>query len=497
MGFTQIPLGQLLDVLPSAVISGRVDRPILGIESDYRKVKPGDLFVATRWGVSDGHDRVKEAIRGGATALVLERAVPLEGHEVTTIVVQNSRQALARLASRFHGDPSQHLILIGVTGTKGKTTTCHLVKSIFDHAGLPAGLMGTAGCEIGGQLREVPRPAFTTPMPTDLHRFLAQMVQAGQEAVALEVTSQALALDRLHGLPFAGAVFTNLGRDHLEVHGSQEAYFTAKASLFEALPVDGRPRAIINVDDPWGRRLLARSKATPLTYGSRTDATVRLAAAELSTSGSRLRVQTPQGEAHIELSLLGRLHSLNAVAALAVGLAWQLPIEVIRRGLESVKAVPGRFEPIHAGQRFLVIVDYAYSPDSLERVLRAARPLTRDRLILVFGCEGERQPKQRPVMGAIAAQLADLCIVTADNPRHEDPEAIARDIVAGMGPAAHYQIICDRREAISFAVEQAREGEIVMIAGKGHETVQLIGDETIHFDDRAIAREALRKRYPP
>lgn len=191
------------------------------------------------------------------------------------------------------------------------------------------------------------------------------------------------------------------------------------------------------------------------------------------------------------------LHSFNALAALAVGLAWQLPVEVIRRGLESVKAVPGRFEPIQAGQRFSVIVDYAYSPDSLERVLRVARPITRDRLILVFGCEGERHLEQRPVMGAIAAQLADLCIVTADNPRHEDPGAIARDIVAGMGSAAHHQIICDRREAISFAVEQAREGEIVVIAGKGHETVQLIGDETIHFDDREVAREALRKRYSP
>ncbi len=490
-------LGELLDVLPAAVISGRVDRTILGIESDSRRVKPGDLFVATRWGVSNGHDQVMEAIRGGATALVLERAVSLEGHEITTILVQNSRQALARLASRFYGDPAQHLLLIGVTGTKGKTTTCHLIKAIFDHAGLPAGLIGTAGCEIGGQIIEVPRPAFTTPMPADLHRFLAEMVQAGQKAVALEVTSQALALDRLSGLPFAGAVFTNLGRDHLEVHGSQEAYFTAKASLFEALPVDGRPRAIINVDDPWGRRLLDRSNATPLTYGSRADATVRLAAAELSTTGTRLRVRTPHGEVHLELSLLGRLHSLNALAALAVGLAWGLPVAVIRRGLEAVKAVPGRFEPIHAGQPFSVLVDYAYSPDSLGRVLQAARPLTGGRLLLVFGCEGERHPAQRPVMGAIAAQFADLCIVTADNPRHEDPEAIARDVVAGMGATAPYHVIVDRQEAIAFAVEQAREGEVVVIAGKGHETVQLIGDETLYFDDREVARGALRKRYPP
>ncbi len=485
-------LSQLLDALPAALISGRVDRNIRGIESDYRRVKPGDLFVATRWGVSDGHDQVKEAISGGATALVLEREVPLESQDITTIFVPNSRQALARLASRFHGDPAQQLIIIGVTGTKGKTTTCHLIKSIFDHAGLPAGLIGTASCDIGGQIREVPRPAFTTPMPTDLHRFLAEMVQAGQKAVALEVTSQALALDRLHGLPFALAVFTNLGRDHIEFHGSEEAYFRAKASLFEALPADERPRAIINIDEPWGRRLLDRSNAKPMTYGSRADATVRLATAEIRNTGSQIRVQTPHGEVHIKLSLLGMLHSFNALAALAVGLAWQLPVEVIRRGLESVKAVPGRFEPIQAGQRFSVIVDYAYSPDSLERVLRAARPLTRDRLILVFGCEGERHCEQRPVMGAIAAQLADLCIVTADNPRQEDPGAIARDIVAGMGSAAHHQIICDRREAISFAVEQAREGEIVVIAGKGHETVQLIEDETIHFDDREVAREALR-----
>lgn len=496
-GVAQMLLGQLLDALPGAVISGRVDLNILGIESDSRRVKPGDLFVATRWGVSDGHDRVREAIKGGATALVLEREVPLEGQEITTIFVPNSREALARLASRFYGDPGQDLLIIGVTGTKGKTTTCHLIKSVFDHAGLPAGLIGTAGCHIGGQIREVPRPAFTTPMPADLHRFLAEMVKAGQKAVALEATSQALALERLHGLPFAGAVFTNLGRDHIEFHGSEEAYFAAKASLFESLPCDERPRAIINVDDPWGRRLLQRSTAKAMTYGSHADATVRVAAAEIRRDGSRIRVHTPQGEVALELSLLGALHCLNAVAALAVGLAWGLPVEGIRRGLESVHAVPGRFEPIRTGQPFSVIVDSAYSPDSLAQVLRAARPLSENRLILVFGCEGERRSEQRPLMGAIAAQFADLCILTADNPRHDNPEAIARDIVAGMGVTTPHHIIRDRREAIGFAVEQAREGEVVLITGKGDETVQLIGDETSYFNDGEIAIEALRNRYPP
>lgn len=490
-------LAQLLDALPTAVVSGRLDLNILGIESDYRRVKPGDLFVATRWGVSDGHDRVQEAVRGGATALVVERDVPLEGQAITTIFVPNSRQALARLASRFYGDPAQLLLIIGVTGTKGKTTTCHLMKAIFDHADLPAGLIGTAGCYIGGQIREVPRPAFTTPMPADLHRLLAEMVNAGQKVVALEVTSQALALERLHGLPFAGAVFTNLGRDHIEFHGSEEAYFAAKASLFESLPRDERPRAIINVDDPWGRRLLARSTAKAMTYGSHAEASVRVVAAELRHTGSRVRVYTPQGEVALELSLLGRLHCLNAVAALAVGLAWGLPVEDIRRGLESVRAVPGRFEPIRAGQPFSVIVDSAYSPDSLAWVLRAARPLTDGRLILVFGCEGQRHPEHRPLMGAIAAQFADLCILTADNPRHEDPQAIARDIVVGMGTTAAHRVIGDRREAIMFALEQARDGEVVLITGKGDEAVHFIGDEPTYFDDREIAREALRSGYRP
>lgn len=487
-------LADLLDALPAAVISGRVDQDILGIESDCRRVKPGDLFVAARWGVSDGHDRVREAISAGATALVLEREVPLVSREITTIFVRNSRQALARLASRFHGDPAQHLSIIGVTGTKGKTTTCHLIKSVFDHAGLPAGLIGTAGCDIGGQIREVPRPAFTTPMPADLHRFLAEMVTAGQKAVVLEVTSQALALDRLYGLSFAGAVFTNFGRDHIEFHGSEEAYFAAKASLFDSLRADERPRAVINLDDPWGRRLLARSHAKPMTYGRHADATVRLAAAEIRSAGSRIHVHTPQGDVQIQLSLLGPLHSVNAVAALAVGLAWGLPMEAIRRGLESVNAVPGRFEPIDAGQPFWVVVDSAYSPDSLEQVLRAARSLTRERLILVFGCEGERRREQRAVMGAVAAQCADLSILTADNPRREDPEAIARDIVAGMGGAAH-QIICDRREAIAGAVGQAGDEEIVVIAGKGDEAGQLLGDETIHWDDREVVRDVLQRRY--
>ncbi len=487
-------LSQLLDALAAASVSGRVDRDILGIESDYRRVKPGDLFVAARWGVSDGHDRVKEAVSAGAKAVVLEREVPSEGQDITRILVDNSRQALARLASRFHGDPARGLMIIGVTGTKGKTTTCHLIKSIFDQAGLPAGLIGTAGCDIGGELRVVPPPAFTTPMPTDLYRFLAEMVNAGQKAVALEVSSQALALDRLHGLPFAAAVFTNLGRDHIEFHGSEEAYFRAKASLFQSLPADDRPRAIINIDDRWGRRLLERTPAKAMTYGSHPDAAVRLVAAEITTNGSRMLIQTPRGAVDIALSLLGMLHSFNALAAFAVGLAGQLPVEIIRRGLESVKTVPGRFEPVHAAQDFSVLVDYAYSPDSLERVLRAARTITRARLILVFGCDGERRLQERPVMGAIAARLADLCTITADNPRHEDPEAIARDIVAGMGSAAHHQIIPDRRQAISFAIEQARAGDVVLIAGKGHETVQLIGDESLHFDDREIAREALQKR---
>ncbi|MCK5381929.1 MAG: UDP-N-acetylmuramoyl-L-alanyl-D-glutamate--2,6-diaminopimelate ligase [Candidatus Latescibacteria bacterium] len=474
-----------------------------GIEYDSRRVKAGDLFVAIRGRRADGtpfdgHEYVRSAVDRGAYAVLLERDMEVSA---TRIVAPDSRKAMARLASRFYGDPAEQLKIVGITGTNGKTTVSYLIRALFERAGLRTGLIGTLGYLVGTERLDAP---FTTPESVELHRTLLEMARAGQEAVMMEVSSHALALDRVYGVPFAGAVFTNLTRDHLDFHRTQEAYFSAKARLFEEL--DAHTWAVINADDPAGRTLIERTRASVLTYGLSDEAEVHPTAQRLTARGIDMTVDTPDGAFDLSLKLRGRFNVYNALAAVATGVACGMDRAVIREGVGSVSGVPGRFEAVDAGQDFLVLVDYAHTPDALERVLSAARELTEGRLIVVFGCGGDRDRGKRPEMGAVSDKLADFSVVTSDNPRTEDPAAILRDIEAGLGDLKRvdaedldgneraYAVLVDRRAAVRCAIGLARPDDTVVLAGKGHEDYQIVGHEKLPFDDREEALRALASR---
>jgi UDP-N-acetylmuramoyl-L-alanyl-D-glutamate--2,6-diaminopimelate ligase len=463
-----------------ADVLGVADAPpvqITDLAYDNRQVRPGTLFFCVPGFTRDGHDFAPDAVRRGAAALVVER--PL-GLGVPEVQVPSARAAMAPAAARLHGDPTARLRVVGVTGTNGKTTTCFIVRALLEAAGIRTGLVGTVTSIVGGEERPT---LHTTPEAIDLQRTFAEMVDRGDRACAMEVSSHALALHRADAIHWDVAVFTNLTQDHLDFHGSMEAYFAAKRRLFEADP----PVRIVNADDPWGRRLLDE-----LGDGEGVVAYALADAQELrmGPDGSRfrladgLRVTTP---------MPGAFNVRNALAAIHAARALGVPDAVIEEAMPHVGQVPGRFERVDEGQDFSVVVDYSHTPDSLENVLRAARELAAGRVLCVFGCGGDRDRGKRPEMGRIAEELADRVIVTSDNPRSEDPEAIIRDILAGMRDEPEWHV--DRREAIGRAIAQARRGDVVVIAGKGHERGQeLAGGVTVPFDDVEVAREALRAR---
>ena len=481
-------LSELLQVLPEAEVRGPVDAEVTGLECDSRRVAPGSLFVAIRGGQErDRHQFVGDAAARGAVAVVVED--PVEAGAATRVRVSDARRALAQLAARFHGRPAESLLTVGITGTNGKTTTALLVRSVLAAAGMGAAYLGTLGALVGGQWRQL---ANTTPEAGDLHRELRAAVDAGDVAMVMEVSSHALALERVEGLEFDVAVFTNLTRDHLDFHGSEEAYFAAKASLFKRLRSDRRFAAAINNDDPRAAQLLTQVGSRGLSFAVDAAADVRPSRVRYTISGTELTVDTPKGPIEMRTSLTGPFNCSNVVAAVACGTALELDGEAIGAGIASVKQVPGRFERIDAGQDFLVVVDYAHTPAGLENVLRAARALAAGRLICLFGCGGDRDRGKRPLMGQVAEARADLVVVTSDNPRSEDPAAIIGDIVAGMVRPAAAVLEADREAAISWALEAARPGDVVVIAGKGDETYQVFADRAIDFDDREVARRALR-----
>ena len=431
---------------------------------DTRTVRAGALFFCVPGERFDGHDLAERARDAGAAALVVERPV---ASRVPQLVVADSRRAMATAAAEFFGHPTRELQVAGVTGTNGKTTTAYLLHSILDAAGRKPGLLGTIESRIGGERRPAIR---TTPEAIDLQRTFRAMLDAGDLSCAMEATSHGSQLRRLDGLRFASLVFTNLTQDHLDLHGTMDAYFEAKRRLF----VEGdRPPAAINVGDEWGRRLAA-DRPDALTYGFAEDAALR-----------------PDALVGIELKLRGRFNVGNALAAMAGARLLGVDDDAVARGIEAVGGVPGRFESVDEGQPFTVIVDYAHTPDSLENVLATARELSSGRVICVFGCGGDRDRGKRPVMGRIAGELADLPIVTSDNPRSEDPRAIIEEIAAGA--EGELEVVPDRRQAIARAIESAEPGDVVVIAGKGHEQGQQFRDRTVPFDDREVAREALRK----
>jgi UDP-N-acetylmuramoyl-L-alanyl-D-glutamate--2,6-diaminopimelate ligase len=460
---------------------GPEDVEVTALAFDNRVVTPGTLFFCVPGFTRDGHDFAPDAVQRGAVALVVQR--PL-GLGIPEVLVDDVRAAMAGAAARFHGDPTARLRVVGITGTNGKTTTAFLVRELLEAGGVRCGLMGTVKNMIGGVEREVVR---TTPEAIALQAAFAEMLAAGDAACAMEVSSHALELRRADAIHFAVALFTNLTQDHLDFHDDMEAYFLAKRKLFE---VAGGP-LVVNVDDPYGRRL-AEEFPRAQTYAIDAPADWRACDVASELTGSRFVADTPEGRFECRTPLPGRFNVLNALGALACARALGVGLDVATAALASAGRVPGRFEPVDEGQPFAVLVDYAHTPDSLENVLRAARELTGGRVICVFGAGGDRDRGKRPLMGEIAARLADVALVTSDNPRSEDPEAILDEIVAGAGASA-FEREADRRRAIARAVELAGPGDVVVIAGKGHEQGQeFAGGRKEPFDDRQVAAEALR-----
>jgi len=505
-----VRLHRLLAVLHEAEVRGQGDPEITGIAYDSRSVRPGDLFVPWRGGrrFGDGHRFIPDAVAQGAAAVVVERETagdvpPLPG-AVPVILVDDSRRALARLSAWFHDLPAGRLRLVGVTGTNGKTTVTHLIRDLLESAGRPAGLIGTVGYVVGGETRPADR---TTPQAPDIQAMLAEMVEAGMTAAVMEVTSIALVQHRVTGCEFDTAVFTNLTQDHLDDHGTMEAYAAAKRRLFEMLgrgPLDGEPMkpgpkaAVINADDPWGAFMAGACRVPVVTYGVDRPADFRAEDVRVSPQGTSFRLCTAGGAWEVRMPLMGRFNVYNALAALAAAHVEGIPVDAAVDRLAQAAPVPGRFERVEAGQPFPVIVDYAHTPDSLENLLATARDFTPGRLIAVFGCGGDRDPGKRPLMGQIAARWADFVIITSDNPRSEEPAQIIADIEAGIAASPYRERprlhVVDRREAIGRAVAMAGPGDTVVIAGKGHETYQIFRDRTVPFDDRLVAAEALRAR---
>lgn len=470
------------------------DPDISGLCDDSRRVSPGDCFVCVSGYQTDGHQYAAAALAKGARALVVERPLELEG-EVVQVKVPSTRLALAHMAAEFFGQPGGRIPVIGITGTNGKTTTSYIIHSILQAAGQDPGLVGTVEIRHGGVTRA---PLTTTPGSLELQETLARMVEWGAQAVVMEVSSHALSLDRILGIPFRVAVFTNLTQDHLDFHADLEEYFQAKLRLFRDLSPQGDPpgriRAVINLDDSRAEQILAETRVGRLTYGFSPQAQVRARQVVLGAQETRLVVVYPGGEVPLNLQLLGKFNVYNALAAFAVGLALELPVPLMVGALESVEGVRGRFQRVHQGQPFSVVVDYGHTPDGLENILSAVREVTSGRLLAVFGCGGDRDRKKRPLMGEVAGRLADLVIVTSDNPRTEDPLAIIAEIEPGVkGTGREYQVEPDRRQAIRRALSLARPGDAVVIAGKGHEDYQILGKDKVHFDDVEEARQALRE----
>lgn len=487
-------VGDLARAIPGARVLSGSDPEITGICYDSRKAKPGSLFVALREAGSDGHDFAADAVSRGACALLVERlpGLPAEGGP-SIILVPDTWSAFGPAAAQFYDHPSRDLTVYAVTGTNGKTSTTYLIHSICEAAGVRSGIVGTLGAVIDGQT--VPLP-HTTPYAGELQAILARMRDAGVKSVAMEASSHALAQRRIDALRVNVAVFTNLTQDHLDFHGSMDEYFRVKADLFTRFADESGKRfcSVVNLDDPVGReRLRPIARGEVVAYGTAPDADVHASRLRFGTKGTCFQLDSPWGRAKVQLRIGGLFNVHNALAAASACLATGISLDVVGEGLERTGSVPGRFELVDRGQPFAVVVDYAHTPDGLENVLSSARSLTKGRLIAVFGCGGDRDRSKRPLMGEIASRLADVCILTSDNPRSEAPAQIASDAMEGVCAADREKVIVDldRRSAIHKACRLANEGDVVVVAGKGHETYQIFADKTIHFDDREVVAEAL------
>ncbi|MCH7760780.1 UDP-N-acetylmuramoyl-L-alanyl-D-glutamate--2,6-diaminopimelate ligase [candidate division TA06 bacterium] len=528
---SHIKLKELIQVLENLKIEEGGDVEVGGIAYDSRRVNPGDLFVAIRGLDHDGHEFISDAISRGASALVVERRTKHEARStksIPVIRVPDTRRALAQISSKFYGEPSRKMKMIGITGTNGKTTTSYLLKSILEKGGMKVGLIGTIDYWIGGERRKAEK---TTPESPDLQKTLSEMRSSDVKAVVMEVSSHGLALQRTEGIDFDVALFTNLSRDHLDFHRTMTRYSRAKMILFEGL-TEGK-KAILNSNDPFTEKIRKRTKAEVITYGLESPEPAsggrdreliensrsgprpgRLKSRDRAVSahddekiasdysgvslsrnleGSEMEVRWRGRKVTLHSHLPGRLNLYNLLGAFAFGISEGISIESVLKGIEEVKGIEGRLEAIEVGQPFKVFVDYAHTPDALKKVLMSLKELTSRRVVVIFGCGGGRDRGKRPIMARVGTTHADFAILTSDNPRHEDPQNILNDMKKGV-LGNEYEVIPDRREAIERGVDIAKEGDTLLIAGKGHEDYQIIGEEYLPFDDRKVVREILEEK---
>ena len=490
----EMRLEELLDIIEEKRISGPKDIEVKGLAYNSKEVQAGNAFFCIKGLVTDGHLFAADAAERGASVIFLERDLDVEVPEsIVRVKVPDTRQALALCAARFYGSPSKKLRLIGVTGTNGKTTTGFLVENVFKKAGMTTGLIGTVENHIGDIIEHVER---TTPESLDLQAFLRRMVDAGVEVAVMEVSSHALELHRVSGCAFEVVVFTNLTQDHLDFHLSIEEYFGAKKRLFEGEEFGVQRTAVINYDDAFGRRLLHETPQPTRSYGMDEKADVSAIGVDITPTGNRFEILFGEESIPLSTKLQGRFNIYNCLAAACVAFQMGVDSDSIVEGLEMLPGVPGRFENIECGQEFTAIVDYAHTPDGVTSLLDACREVSGGRVIIVVGCGGDRDRSKRPLMGRAAVEMSDLCIITSDNPRSEDPAEIIGMIVEGVRdryPSERYAVEVDRRKAIKKAISDARPGDLVVVAGKGHESGQIFSDRIIEFDDRQVVRECLKE----
>lgn len=495
MNLTSKKLNGILSGIEGAVLRGPVDISISSIACDSRKAAPGTLFFALPGVKADGNQFVSAAIPQGAAAIASSHprlAETPEGIAWIELAPGSERRALALASANFYAHPGSALKLTGITGTNGKTTTAFLVDSILRTAGFTTGLVGTTGYRTPTGDRKATN---TTPESLDLQQMFAEVRDAGGTHAVLEVSSHALAFERVWGCHFEVAIFTNLTRDHLNFHKTFDEYFAAKRRLFEGTGAGAPDVAVVNDDDPYTAQLAGLAKRT-LTYGLKNGADIATKKFALSFSGLHLIAQTPAGKVEVRSSLVGRINVYNLLAAIGAGISLEIPIAKIEEGIAGLELVPGRFQSIDEGQPFLVVVDYAHADDAMRNLISTARELNpTGRIITVFGAGGERDRSTRPLMGEAAGSLSDLVILTNDNPRKEDPLRIMNDVVVGLQKVnANYRIEPDREKALEIAIDEAQPGDIVLLAGKGHENYQILADRTFEFDDRVVARAILRRK---
>ncbi len=483
-------LSELLEHITMIGVKGDTAMEIGGLAYDSRQVKPGWLFVAIPGEKFDGSEYIADAVSRGAVAVVSETPVSL-GSRVAHIQVPRARRALAEIAGAYFGDLSHQMTIVGITGTNGKTTTAYMIRDILRDGGFLPGLLGTVAYEVG--TRTIPA-SRTTPEAPDIHAMFQMMKEAGCDAAVMEVSSHAIALQRVHGIDFNISVFTNLTQDHLDFHKDMDTYFNVKAEFFQMLEKRHERSAVINIDDPWGRKMLTERMlpANVVTYGFNVDAVVCASNIAMDVHGSRFDVSTPWGDRRFSLNLLGRFNIHNALAAIAAGGLCGISLECMAMSLERLASIPGRLERIPNRKGKQVFVDYAHTDDALKNVLKTLREICKGKLVVVFGCGGNRDRTKRPKMGRAASELADYSIVTSDNPRGENPGEIVADIIEGFEGRGHFEVVLDRRDAIEKGIHKIGRKDILLVAGKGHETYQEIKGTVIPFDDREIIREMIR-----